>query len=399
MNNRKKSILLILALGTISAGFGGYHYFKSSTSQTEEVNKEEKFRIQPPFPGKEKQFESFALTKRDTIFYTQDGSWIECNCPEIYSTEGKRIDGPVDLNFRQYNDAVDTYLSGIPMILKERELETGGMFEIRAYADGQAIQLGKDCSVKVHLTSNSIDTNYIYYQLDDETGEWEDIKQDSLRQNERKIKLKERIANWRNKRKIPFDKQQFVINYSSILDVYMGETKNFQVSDKMKKKFSAYNLDWVNLYSGSQVRWNGKPYPATLMVWEAISKNPFVKEKQGYIEFEKIKGDIYQTKVRPYRDTTIHYGKARLVMPIKTLIGKSADRWFSAYEENVLELEKLKQEEKMQAEVYRVFELATFGIYNVDRFLNQENSQVVKVDFKLERPKSPLPKKWIYVSG
>lgn len=89
---------------------------------------------------------------------------------------GNKVNGNIEIRFRQYFDIADIFLAGIPMQYdsagKSFHFETAGMFEISAWQNGQALQTNPEALIHVAMVSTSADERFSSYYLDTAAKKW-----------------------------------------------------------------------------------------------------------------------------------------------------------------------------------------------------------------------------------
>jgi hypothetical protein len=98
----------------------------------------------------------------------EPGSFVDAN--------GNEVKGNVDIQYREMHDAVDFFLTGVPMEYDSAgqtwQLHSAGMMEIAAFVDGKVVYLKKDKEVKVKMASAYEGTQYNLYHFDTIAGNW-----------------------------------------------------------------------------------------------------------------------------------------------------------------------------------------------------------------------------------
>ena len=105
-------------------------------------------------------------------YYT--GSRIQMMPDAVYYKNGDLVEGRYILKYREFRDQADIATSGIPMFYtehgnKDEIFNSTGMFEIRAFKDGEELVLKKDAIINFRSTKVLEGVNY--YALDEE-GNW-----------------------------------------------------------------------------------------------------------------------------------------------------------------------------------------------------------------------------------
>ncbi|MDB5228523.1 MAG: high-affnity carbon uptake protein Hat/HatR, partial [Bacteroidota bacterium] len=107
-----------------------------------------KFNI-PETPFNEYVFSAKECT---LIHHHESRIFIE---PNTFYLEGKLYEGEVHLKYREFMDQLDIILNDIPMSYNENNkhhvLESGGMFELYAYGNGQLLSFAPGKKARVQL--------------------------------------------------------------------------------------------------------------------------------------------------------------------------------------------------------------------------------------------------------
>ena len=116
---------------------------------------------------------------QSTTFTTESGTTITIPANTLVDEQGDLVSGPVKIRYREFRNAAEIISSGIPMTVQgghdETEwMQTAGMFEIRAFQNGQAVEIATDKSIEVGFIS-PVDGAYDAWVLDDNTNEWTNL--------------------------------------------------------------------------------------------------------------------------------------------------------------------------------------------------------------------------------
>lgn len=145
--------------------------------------------IQPPM-GEDNNvpFESFSInTNKDTIvYYSKTGSSIKIPSNAFEDNKGNKVTGPVEIKYREFHDPIDFFLSGTPMTYDssgvQYNFESAGMFDIKGFSNGQAINISKDAPLKVGMTSYQSGDKFNSYELDTIERKWKYIGENTSKQ-------------------------------------------------------------------------------------------------------------------------------------------------------------------------------------------------------------------------
>lgn len=96
---------------------------------------------------------------------------------------GKKVEGQVQIAYREFHDGLQVLASGIPLTSNDKPMETAGIFDIQAYQDGKPLRLAS--TITVRLASFTNEPGYSYFRLashsandtDAQPVQWEKIAQ------------------------------------------------------------------------------------------------------------------------------------------------------------------------------------------------------------------------------
>jgi hypothetical protein len=112
----------------------------------------------------------------DTILTYKTGSNIVIPANAFLDKDGNQVKGNVKLTYREFTNAFDIYLGGIPMQYDsagtEQVLETAGMIEINASSQGKPVFPNLQNKIQVQMNSFQEGNKYNVYKLDTVTGKW-----------------------------------------------------------------------------------------------------------------------------------------------------------------------------------------------------------------------------------
>ncbi|MEN0047549.1 MAG: hypothetical protein AAF806_10870, partial [Bacteroidota bacterium] len=144
---------------------------------------EEQPYINPPLENVRPTFASYQVNARTggTYPYSENSKLI---VPEaaFQGADGQALEGEVNLFYREMHDAVDFFLSGIPLTYDSAgvnyTLESAGMIEIYAEQDGQRVRMMPGKSIDIELASEisipflNVPPKFNIYKLDVEARNW-----------------------------------------------------------------------------------------------------------------------------------------------------------------------------------------------------------------------------------
>lgn len=330
---------------------------QGSTDLTYVPNKDRKLSfIKPPILGKEIAFENFTIdAQKDEEITTENGTKITIYKNSLVDQDGNVVSGKVEINYRDYHNPLEVYLSGIPMNYDsagvEYVFETAGMFELKASQDGKEISLKQDGKIDLDFISTSNEQDFNFYEFDEAKGEWivesKEIKTKTLlNSNSGKTALIKPIAQ--NKNNYAFDME---LDKSTYPELSQYEGTMFEVKEGEAFNSMYYNVQWDN---AEVKKLSGNNYQLTL-----------IKEDTSIL-----------VKVKPVVATN-QYKKA--MNKYNNQMAENKKKQENRSEFDVYSTSTIAYNTSMSAQsiIIREFTLNGFGIYNLDKpGIMQPNGEV-----------------------
>tara|TARA_B100001094_G_scaffold331313_1_gene399196 strand:+ start:1174 stop:2604 length:1431 start_codon:yes stop_codon:yes gene_type:complete len=143
--------------------------------------------VTPPISNLDIKKTYFSVnSKSDTSLNFATGSKITIPKNAFLDENGNLIDGKVKIEYREFSNAFDIYLGGIPMEFdsagESMVFETAGMFEINATSNNKPVYVNPENKITIDMNSFEKGNQYNLYQLDTLTGKWTDIGKDDISQ-------------------------------------------------------------------------------------------------------------------------------------------------------------------------------------------------------------------------
>jgi len=354
----------------------------------------EKPFISPPFSSVNQEYTDFSFNAEngDTLLF-KSGSRIVVP-PDIWiDSSGNKITGEISLKYREFSDAGDVFLAGIPMSYdtagRQETLVTAGMFEIRSFKDSTEIFIADDKSLTVQMASNEANADFNFYYLDEDAKNWQYIGYEKPTENPKIQEIKDSIELMQPEQPFPFDKSYFALNYDAILDVYFKDNylkieKNYK-SKLPKRKAESYGLSYSGIYCGHQLTYKGARYEAYQMIWQLLSgkKLPRIAKSCYVDKFTYLGNNTYNMQlVKGKKKANI---SVKAVMPMKHLFAYPPETWKEKYDEVMAKIEAEEKRLASQFAVYRTFEVGRTGYFNWDRIMKMENNIMVNSKFKFDK--------------
>lgn len=148
-------------------------------------NEEAKPCVNPPLAGCNVPYTTYkVIAEKGAALDFKTGSKIVIPKNAFADENGKPLKGEVELRYREFHDAVDFFVSGIPMTYDSAgvtyQFESAGMMEMLAYQNGKQVNMAPGKSVNVELASNYKGTEYNLYELDTLKNNWSCLGKDKV---------------------------------------------------------------------------------------------------------------------------------------------------------------------------------------------------------------------------
>ncbi len=181
----KKPFLKIISVGAaaIAAAMFGFFVF-NPTQKTAHNDSETPLTVAKvvaaPIKDLEKKFTTYEIdASTGGVIKHTTGSELTIPANAFVRPDGTPATGKVNVRYREFHDAVDIFLSGIPMNYDSSgvkyQLESAGMMEVYANQAGEELSLAKDKSLDMALKNDiKKEKNQAYniYELDPKSKRW-----------------------------------------------------------------------------------------------------------------------------------------------------------------------------------------------------------------------------------
>jgi len=141
--------------------------------------------ITPPIPKLDIKYSKYLINpQKDTMLVHKSGSLINIPKNAFLDAKGNVINQKVKIEYREFANAFDTYLAGIPMIYdtlgQKQVFETAGMLEINATSNNKSVYVNPKNKIKIDMNSFQKGSRYNLYQLNESSGKWKSIGKDKV---------------------------------------------------------------------------------------------------------------------------------------------------------------------------------------------------------------------------
>lgn len=382
--------------------------YKTEVAKTKEFRKAEnnggdKMKLSPfksPIEDIEIPFSQYKINAKEGGRFTHHtGSTITIPKNAFQTYDGKEVNGPVTINYREFHDPLDILLSGIPMNYDssgiKNSFESAGMIELRVFKDGKALKFAPNKHADIEMVSNNSASKFNLYALNDKTSNWTYIGKDEIVTEEiwgRNIKamdidqiaqsietqesnLKEHLTA---KPSFPISRNK--ANYSFDLEVnqedfpYLSQFENVEFEVLSGQGFSPeiYTQTWHNAQLSELVK--GQVYIITL-TGDAETKSYKVRPILSGKDLEKAMYHYDQNlKVWDEKKTIIETDLTNLKTNYENRIKTIKEEVQLKHEQQALEEKNQKSLNEISSEflnsntaaVKRKFKIRLVGICNID---------------------------------
>jgi len=182
------------------------------------------WKANPPYPGMELKMSSFMLNaERDTSIVMPSGTTIAIPAGAIVMQDGTPTKGNYELLYREFHDAVDIFLAGIPMeyqsMGEKRIFQTAGMFDIDAQQNGVKLRMADGKQMQIRFASKYKDAYYSFFYLNPEKSDWEWVDFPRTEVNQQKVEAAQKLGE--KLPKVFLGNNYCVLNYNRFLDIYL----------------------------------------------------------------------------------------------------------------------------------------------------------------------------------
>lgn len=104
--------------------------------------------------------------------FERSGSKIKIQPYALMHKDGSLVEGLVELEYKEFRDLADFIVAGIPMTHNGQAFNSAGMFEMRAFQNGEELLLNPYKPAEVDLALVDELPNAGFFQFSNETDEW-----------------------------------------------------------------------------------------------------------------------------------------------------------------------------------------------------------------------------------
>lgn len=353
--------------------------------------KVKEFNIEPPIAGFQTQFIEVEIDpKVDSTYLLENDTKLTIRKGSLLDSLGNEITEPVTFQFRQFDDALSIFLSGLPMDYsspkREMTLQTAGMFEIRGKYKGSDVRVNPNKPIKVGIGSFYDDPRMGFFKMDDETGRWDLIDIPEAKVNEEVAVLKKKLTTLKPKWKIPLGPEYYTLSYGRMADIFLGDDWGRIRKANMKsmtKKMKGYGVSHLNVPATYKyIKYRGNSYEVSEMLWRTaqpvkvpkwVSKaNSWYhnKEENKYydqLEWKQLNAKEYLLKVTDYASNKKWSVKLEVVTHLRYLVNYTPEQLMAKQNDIEKEIQETEERLKRMRLIEYTVDIYSMGVFNCDR--------------------------------
>ena len=383
-----------------------------STTLAEFYKKEEaKPCINPPLQGINIPYTTYkVIAEQGATLDFKTGSKIIIPKNAFVDENGKPLKGEVELRYREFHDAADFFVSGIPMTYDSAgvhyQFESAGMMEMLAYQNGKQVSMTPGKSVNVELASSYKGTDYNLYKLDTVKNNWSCLGKDKIEIKSNKISPKadtfkiarlELTPEYKTIETKKVEVQQEKETKIAALPKPLPEPKKPELAKKDNYTFdldvNVKDFPELALYKGVlfEVGAENKNFNRSVydIIWDEATIKEGTKKGENYLlalrkaqkKYELIvypvfEGKNYETATKDFQDK---FSKYNVILEKRKTEEKHIE---NEYQAKILALKKQQEELErswkqaqdnqfnrmdVDEKVKRMFAVSSFGVFNSDK--------------------------------
>ena len=359
-----KRILLITAPLSLIAVLGILYYLKLTTYPEGIVRP-----LEEQITFNTKTFDADS----GIVFHQPTGTHIVIPARVLVDKEGREVTGDVELKFREFQNANEIFLSGIPMQLgenREKYMSSGGMMELRVEQNGEELVLrnGEEVQVELANATGIKDPDFRMFFLTDDLN-WDAGRDFEVVNNDRRDSALGAL---------PAPPIQPINPDPDSMDFIFEIAADYK---KMPHLKTWKGVSWKLKDSKGDLT----PEQALSVIWSSID----IKDQGEDFEIKIISEQpFYNGKIRKFETKLI----ASPMLQGEELMA-AKEQYLVDLEKYKVILAKLKEEESRlikEAGVLSKFSISGFGIFNIDKIESTMILAHAEFTFDFEEEINPL---------
>jgi len=353
-------ISLLFLLGLIGLIFG----LKRCNSSNAKLH-----GIEPLHSSIDIPFINFDINaSRDTVIYTSTGTSLTFLAGTLVTKTGTVIKGKATVRVREFHDAISILRAGIPMRLQADRnafLQSSGMLEIKAFQNGEELEVGSGKYINSELASYRATKEYQLYFLKD-NNDWKTDGTFTTKPNLRKKSRLKELLQLQKKNKAKNEAQDIVFELygdedaAPELEPWKGQKWKISKYKVTQEVVEALSINWDSI---KVVKVNESKLKYKLAFWKKMYQPDDNTEivKQFFVD------------VMPVSDK---YTNREMSLTMKNRFLK-ADSVQKEIENETARLNK-------EADLLNAFKINKMGLWNIDRPLSLTDFLPIKANFDFQ---------------
>ena len=349
-------------------------FFISCSNKKEEKKTISLEGIRPPFEKFNIPFTEFEISNDSSYeFHLPTGTHLSISPGSFARKNAKPLQGKIQFKVREFHDAMDLLRSGIPMNTGDSAnqwLQTAGMIELRAFANGEELQLAEGKELGVELAAKNPADRYSLYYFDQDKN-WQTTGSFVTQENKRK---KEKLAKLIKLRENSFQIQ------SKRKDLYVDLVADFSEAPYVEPLTAQlWKIDAKDA--------NDEVVTGLRINWDEVKVKELEGRKGRYLlEFSSSKSQ--------YQDSEIVRNLAVEASPVSRTTGEAVSRaemnkQLQVYEKKLKVIENEQLRLQAETDLQNKFRVNKLGIWNIDKLIKMEDYALVAASFDFEQEVDP----------
>jgi len=199
--------------------------------------------ITPPFIKHDIPYQEFEIEPGENVKLTSErGTEIHIPSHAFTYKSGESPTGKVTIQFREFHNPLEFFLSGIPMEYDSAgtkyTFESAGMIDIKGNCNGKEVIVKQGKNIDINLASDNDDPKFNLYNLDKNTGFWSCLGKDKIIKNNISDNFTDKEKKISESNLSETNLSEFDINSS-----YMSEIIEPIIPQKADPQKYVFNLD------------------------------------------------------------------------------------------------------------------------------------------------------------
>lgn len=370
--------------------------------------KKSTFKVEPPLKRLNPEYTIISVNAdKDSTYVLENGTIIRIPKGSLLDSIGNPIRGNVTIKYRQFDNAVSIFLTGLPMdysyIEPNMALQTAGMFEIRG--QNQNLKINAQKPITITLKSFFSDPRQGFFKLNEKNGQWTLIEIPEVRKNDELENLQNKLKTLKPEWTIPLGPNFYVFDYTRMADIFIGEDNWEKIykaySEEYENKMKKYGVNELNFrFHRIRIKYKGNYYDHSEILWKSNKPvNPPAWAKKIYfylsrfenktyknIEIIDLKNNKYLFKFNNKPNGNDEWSmELEAVCHLRNLLKYTPEQLISRQAKIEKEIEEIERKIRNTRILEYTVELYLMGIYNIDRpvyFKNYTPELILKLDGK-----------------